>query len=125
MATRKANSTYSRNEQCIINCDLTYAVYKISGRWKLLILNKLEAGKMRFGDLKKEFSYITERMLTLQLQSLEQDGLVIRKVYPEIPPRVEYELTDMARLLVPILEQLSHWGGAHRKNAAISYAARL
>ncbi len=55
MATRKENSTYTRNEQCIINCDLTYAVHKIGGRWKLPILTKLEKGKSRFTDLKKEF----------------------------------------------------------------------
>lgn len=115
MATRKESSTYTRNEQCIINCDLTYAVHKIGGRWKLPILSKLEKGKSRFTDLKKEFSYITERILTLQLRALEKDGLVSRTVYAEVPPRVEYELTDMAKLLLPVLEQLSRWGGKHRK----------
>ncbi len=115
MATRKENSTYTRNEQCIINCDLTYAVQKIGGRWKLPILSTLEKGKSRFSDLKKEFSYITERMLTLQLRALEKDGLVSRTVYAEVPLRVEYELTDMAKLLLPVLEQLSRWGSKHRK----------
>jgi|SRR5690606_15057812 len=115
MATRKKNSTYSRNEQCIIDCDLTYAVHKIGGRWKLLILDKLAGGKLRFSELKREFSYITERMLTLQLRALEQDGLVKRTVYAEVPPRVEYQLTAMARELGPILKQLSKWGGKQRK----------
>lgn len=114
MATRKKNSTYSRNEQCIIDCDLTYVVYKIGGRWKLLILSKLENKKLRFSELKKEFSYITERMLTLQLRALEQDGLVKRTVYAEVPPRVEYELTAMALELGPIFKQLSDWGNKHR-----------
>lgn len=117
MATRKKNSTYSRNEQCIIDCDLTYVVYKIGGRWKLLILSKLENKKLRFSELKKEFSYITERMLTLQLRALEQDGLVKRTVYAEVPPRVEYELTGMALELGPIFKQLSEWGGKHRNLA--------
>ncbi|GAA0547955.1 winged helix-turn-helix transcriptional regulator [Chitinophaga japonensis] len=117
MAARKKNSTYTRNEQCIIDCDLTYAVHKIGGRWKLLILDKLEGGKRRFGELKREFSYITERMLTLQLRALEQDGLVKRTVYAEVPPRVEYELTEMARELGPILKQLSQWGGKQRRLA--------
>lgn len=115
MAIRKQSSTYTRNEQCIINCDLTYAVHKIRGRWKLLILSRLERGKMRFSDLKKEFSYITERILTLQLRALEKDGLVSRTVYAEVPPKVEYELTDMARALAPILQQLSVWGNIYRK----------
>ncbi|HEY8959710.1 helix-turn-helix domain-containing protein [Chitinophaga sp.] len=115
MATRKKNSTYSRNETIIIECDLTYAVNKIGGRWKILILSKLEQKKMRFSELKKEFFYITERMLTLQLRALEQDGLVKRTVYAEVPPRVEYELTEMAAEFGPIFKQLSAWGGKHRK----------
>lgn len=115
MATRKQNSTYTRNENIIIECDLTYAVNKIGGRWKILILSKLEQKKMRFSELKKEFFYITERMLTLQLRALEQDGLVKRTVYAEVPPRVEYELTEMAMEFGPIFKQLSEWGGKHRK----------
>jgi DNA-binding HxlR family transcriptional regulator len=114
MATRKKNSTYSLNEKTIIECDLTYGVSKIEGRWKLQILSKLEDKKFRFSELKKEFSFITERMLTLQLRALERDGLVKRTVYAEVPPRVEYELTDRALELSPILKQLSEWGGKHR-----------
>mgnify|MGYP001544864025 FL=1 len=114
MAARKKNSTYTRNERCIIECDLTYAVNKIGGRWKILILSKLENKKLRFSDLKREFSYITERMLTLQLRALEQDGLVKRTVYAEVPPRVEYELTEMAVAFGPIFKQLSDWGNKHR-----------
>ena len=114
MADRKKNSTYTRNEKCIIECDLTYVVSRIEGRWKLQILSKLEDKKYRFSGLKKEFSFITERMLTLQLRALEQDGLVKRTVYAEVPPRVEYELTEMAVELGPIFKQLSDWGGKHR-----------
>jgi Predicted transcriptional regulators len=114
MSIRKPSSTYTRNEQCIINCDLTYAVHKIGGRWKLLILSKLQKGTARFSDLKKEFSYITERMLALQLRALEQDGLVTRKAYAEMPPRVEYQLTDIAKQLLPVLDQLSVWGNQLR-----------
>ncbi|RQO70075.1 transcriptional regulator [Pedobacter sp. KBW06] len=114
MAARKKNSTYTRNEEHIIECDLTYAVNKINGRWKILIISKLESGKMRFGELKKEFPYMTERMLTLQLRAMEQDGLVKRTVYAEIPPRVEYELTEMALAFGPIFKQLSEWGGKYR-----------
>lgn len=114
MAGRKKNSTYSRNEESIIECDLTYAVNKIGGRWKLQLLSSLENKKSRFSALKKEFSFITERMLTLQLRALERDGLVKRTVYAEVPPRTEYELTEMALALGPLLKQLSDWGHKHR-----------
>jgi DNA-binding HxlR family transcriptional regulator len=115
MTTRKASSTYTRNEQCITKCDLTYAVQKIGGRWKLLILDKLSKNKLRFSDLKKEFSYMSERMLSLQLKTMEKDGLIKRIAYAEIPPRVEYEITALAKELVPILDQLSIWGSKQRK----------
>jgi DNA-binding HxlR family transcriptional regulator len=114
MAARKENSTYTLNEKWIVECDLTYVVSKIEGRWKLQILSKLEEKKFRFSELKKEFSMITERMLTLQLRALERDGLVKRTVHAEVPPRVEYELTEMGIELGPILKQLSLWGGKHR-----------
>lgn len=111
---RKQNSTYTDNEKWIIECDLTYAVNKIGGRWKILILDKLQGKKLRYSELRREFSYITERMLTLQLRALEHDGLVKRTVYAEVPPRVEYELTEMALEFGPIFKQLSNWGGKHR-----------
>lgn len=114
---RKKNSTYTLNEKFIIECDLTYAVNKIGGRWKILILSKLETKAFRFGELKKEFPYITERMLTLQLRALEEDGLVKRTVYAEVPPRVEYELTEVALGFAPIFKQLSDWAKKYRKLA--------
>lgn len=114
MATRKENSTYTLNESFLIECDLTYAVNKIGGRWKILIIDKLGERKLRFGQLNKIFPLITERMLTLQLRALEQDGLVKRTVHPEVPPRVEYELTPMALEFLPIFQQLSAWGGKHK-----------
>jgi DNA-binding HxlR family transcriptional regulator len=117
MTTRKKSSTYTRNEKCIIECDLTYAVNKIGGRWKILIISKLETKPFRFSELRREFSYITERMLTLQLRALEQDGLVKRTVYAEVPARVEYELTEMAMAFGPIFKQLSEWGNKHRNLA--------
>nr|WP_294796525.1 helix-turn-helix domain-containing protein [uncultured Mucilaginibacter sp.] len=115
MTARKENSTYSQNEKFIIACDLTYAVSKIGGRWKIVILDKLGYQTLRFGDLKKEFPYITERMLTLQLRSLEKDGLVKRTVYAEVPPRVEYQLTPMATEFLPIFKQLSSWGKKYKE----------
>jgi len=115
MKNRKENSTNMLNEKYITSCDLTYAVCKIGGRWKLLILCKLEDGKLRFGELRNRIDGITERMLTLQLRELEKEGLVKRTVYAEVPPRVEYELTSIATELIPIWRQLEEWGAKHRK----------
>lgn len=115
MAKRKEDSTYSLNEKCIVECDLTYVIGMIGGRWKLQILSELEGRTLRYSDLKKAFPHTTERMLTLQLKGLEQDGLVKRTVYAEVPPRVEYELTQATMELIPIFEQLSAWGNKHRK----------
>jgi len=116
MGKRKENSTNMLNENYITqSCDLTYTVCKIGGRWKLLILCKLENNKLRFGELRDQITGITERMLTLQVRELEKDGLLKRTVYAEIPPRVDYELTEIARELVPIWSQLSKWGAKHKK----------
>lgn len=115
MGKRKENSTNMLNENYIVeSCDLTYAVCKVGGRWKLLILCKLEEGKLRFGELKKQITGITERMLTLQLRELEKDGLVKRTVYAEVPPRVDYELTEIAEELVPAWRILETWGAKHK-----------
>ncbi|WP_316804935.1 helix-turn-helix domain-containing protein [Pedobacter nototheniae] len=116
MGKRKENSTNMLNEKSIVSsCNLTYAVCKVGGRWKLLILCKLENHELRFGELKKSIVGITERMLTLQLRELEKDGLVKRTVYAEVPPRVEYELTAIAKELIPIWAKLSGWGAKHRE----------
>ncbi|PWN71630.1 transcriptional regulator [Chryseobacterium phosphatilyticum] len=114
MGRIKENSTNNINRQYIHECDLTYAVCKIGGRWKLLILDKLKVEKLRFSELRKSISGITERMLTLQLRELEKEGLVKRTVYAEVPPRVDYELTEISRELIPIWKMLSEWGGKHK-----------
>jgi len=115
MKNRKENSTNMQNEKYITQCDLSYAVCKIGGRWKLIILCKLEDGKLRYSELRDCIEGITERMLTLQLRELEKEGLLRRTVYPEVPPRVEYELTEIATELIPIWRQLENWGARHRK----------
>ncbi|SHK14990.1 winged helix-turn-helix transcriptional regulator [Chryseobacterium polytrichastri] len=115
MAKKKENSTNSINSQYITECDLTYAVCKTGGRWKLLILCKLENGKLRFSEIRDRISGITERMLTLHLREMEKDGLLKRTVYAQVPPRVDYELTEIARELIPIWKQLEDWGKKHKK----------
>ncbi|CAI8793186.1 winged helix-turn-helix transcriptional regulator [Chryseobacterium sp. IT-36CA2] len=115
MGKIKENSTNNINKKYIQGCDLSYAVCRIGGRWKLIILNKLKDGKLRFSELRNSISGITERMLTLQLRELEKERLVKRTVHAEVPPRVDYELTAIARELIPIWKQLDEWGGRHRE----------
>jgi DNA-binding HxlR family transcriptional regulator len=114
MTKIKENSTNSINRKFLTDCDLTYAVQLMGGRWKLLILMRLNSGTQRYGELKKKIANITERMLTLQLRELEADGLIARQVFAEVPPRVEYTLTDIGRELVPICDALHTWGTRHR-----------
>jgi DNA-binding HxlR family transcriptional regulator len=114
MAKIKENSTNSFNRRFLTDCNLTYAVQLMGGRWKLLILMQLNSGTQRYGELKKKIANITERMLTLHLRELEADGLITRQVFAEVPPRVEYTLTDIGRELVPICDALHGWGTRHR-----------
>lgn len=115
MGKRKENSTNMLNENRITEaCASVYAIFKIGGRWKMMILYQLKNRTLRFGALKKEIDGISERMLTLQLRELEQDGLLTRKVYAEVPPRVEYTLTSIGCELLPIWAQLEDWGAKHR-----------
>lgn len=115
MGKRKENSTNQENEKYINDCDLTYSLNIISGRWKMLILCRLNYGKLRFSKLRDGIRGITERMLTLQLRELEKDGLVSRIVYAEVPPRVEYELTEIGKELVELWQPLDAWGAKHRQ----------
>ncbi len=114
MAKIKENSTNSFNRKFLTDCNLTYAVQLMGGRWKLLLLMQLDSGTKRYGELKKKIPHITERMLTLQLRELEADGLIARQVFAEVPPRVEYTLTDIGRELTPICAALNAWGSRHR-----------
>jgi DNA-binding HxlR family transcriptional regulator len=114
MAKVKENSTNNLNRKFLTECNLTYAVQLMGGRWKLLILMRLGSGTMRFGELKKIIPNITERMLTLQLREMEEDGLVTRRVFAEVPPRVQYDLTAIGRELIPICDDLHNWGIRHR-----------
>lgn len=114
MTNIKETSTNNQNRFFITDCNVTYAIQLIGGRWKLPILFQLQKEKMRFGELKKTIPNITERMLTLQLRELEKDGLVSRMVYAEVPPRVEYELTKIGKELMPVCEEVNKWGAKHK-----------
>ena len=118
MAKRKENSTNMLNELRITkDCDSIYAICKIGGRWKMMILCKLKNNTLRFGELRKEVDGITERMLTLQLRELEKDQLIIRTVYAQVPPKVEYKLSPIGKDLIPVWEKLDEWGAKHRSQS--------
>lgn len=95
-----------RKFHCALDVTMTF----IGGKWKTVVLWYLRKDKKRFSELKKHIPDITEKMLSLQLKQLEQDGIVARKVYPEVPPRVEYFLTDFGKTLIPMLEEMAKWG---------------
>ena len=82
----------------------------IGGKWKILILYHLCAGTQRFNELRRLLPDITQRMLTLQLRELEDDGIVHREVYPQVPPKVEYSLTAFGATLIPVIEVMDAWG---------------
>jgi len=99
------------------NCKAELALKVIQGRWKLLILRELLEGVRRFSDLQRSLAGVqqgvSQKVLTAQLRELEADGVVRRTIYPEVPPRVDYALTELGRELVPVLEGLHAWGNAH------------
>lgn len=91
-------------------CAMDVSMSVIGGKWKTVVLWYLRKGPKRFGELKKLIPPITEKMLSLQLKELEKDGIVKRTIFPEVPPRVEYELTDEGQTLLPLLEEIAAWG---------------
>ncbi len=90
-------------------CPLELSMNLIGGKWKLLILWHLRDKVLRFGELRKMLNGITQKMLTQQLRELEDTGLVIRKVYPVVPPKTEYYLTERSKALIPALNDLCTW----------------
>lgn len=115
MSRIKETSTNFANKQALANeCVEVYAANIIGGQWGLVICSWLINGKLRFGELKKLLPNITERMLTLQLRKLEENKLVTRTIYAEVPPRVEYELTPIGYELQPVIKALESWGAKHK-----------
>lgn len=91
-------------------CPVETTLTLIGDKWKVLILRDLMPGKKRFGELKKSIGSVSQKVLTAQLRDMEANGLVNRKVYAEVPPRVEYSLTDLGYSLKPILDAMWNWG---------------
>ncbi len=100
-------------------CFFELTLQVIGGKWKPIIVYHLgNEGTRRFGELNRSIGAITQKMLTQQLRELEKDGLVQRKVYTQVPPKVEYSLTDLGKSLMPILDQLRDWGMLYEQNIA-------
>ncbi|KAA5830732.1 helix-turn-helix domain-containing protein [Saccharopolyspora hirsuta] len=96
------------------HCTVEAAMEVVGGKWKMAILKHLTAGPHRFGELRRELPSITQRMLTRQLRELEADGIVHREVYPQVPPKVEYSLTEIGRTLEDVIQRLEEWGAWYR-----------
>ncbi|MFI9389101.1 winged helix-turn-helix transcriptional regulator [Kutzneria sp. NPDC052558] len=98
-------------------CPIEVAISVVGGCWKLSVVKNLRDRTLRFGELRRAVGSVSERMLTRQLRELEQDGIVHRQVYAEVPPRVEYRLTDLGKSLGPVVDTLDQWGAHYGDNA--------
>lgn len=99
-------------------CPVETTLMLIGDKWKVLILRDLMPGTRRFGELKKSIGHVSQKVLTAQLRDMEASGLVSRKVYAEVPPRVEYSLTELGRSLKPILDAMRSWGENYKAQNA-------
>lgn len=110
--TVAASSAHKELLACPVETTLTL----IGDKWKVLILRDLMTGTKRFGELKRSVGGVTQKVLTAQLRDMESSGLLIRTVYAEVPPRVEYTLTDLGKSLKPILDAMQNWGEGYKKS---------
>ena len=95
------------------NCPVEATLELIGGKYKALILFHLIEGKLRFSELQRNIPKATPKLLTQQLRELERDNLLLRTVYPVIPPKVEYQLTDFGKSIIPVLESMCNWGSSY------------
>jgi DNA-binding HxlR family transcriptional regulator len=126
-----ANKTNTRSpelEHTPANCHAREMLARVGDKWSVYVIHVLgDAGTLRFNELRSRVDGISQRMLTVTLRGMERDGLVTRKVYPEVPPRVEYALTKLGRTLRQLVRGLVAWSGAHLEEvdaARIKYDAR-
>lgn len=96
-------------------CPVATTVALIGSKWKLLIIRNLLVRPWRFNELKKDLEGISQKVLTDSLRSMEEDGIVVRAVYPEVPPRVEYSLSELGESMRPILDAMEVWGRAYKE----------
>ena len=97
-------------------CPVETTLSLIGDKWKVLILRDLITGTKRFGELKKSIGTVSQKVLTAQLRNMEENGLIHREVFAEVPPRVEYSLTELGQSLKPILDAMKNWGEEYNQN---------
>ena len=102
-------------EDILPECPVATTVSLIGSKWKLLIMRNLLARPWRFNELQKSIDGISQKALTEALRSMEADGIVIRKAFPEVPPRVEYSLTERGESMRPIIKAMENWGTAYKE----------
>ncbi|MGN0800273.1 MAG: winged helix-turn-helix transcriptional regulator [Christensenellales bacterium] len=102
-------------EKILPACPVETTLTLIGDKWKVLILRDLMAGTKRFGELRRSIGNVTQKVLTAQLRAMEESGLLTRKVYAEVPPRVEYTLTALGYSLKPVLDSMRDWGTQYQK----------
>jgi len=107
---KNLNFTFEEMQERIRNCPINYAMDKIGGKWKTIILSRIHMGINRFGLLQRSIPTISKQMLTAQLRELESDGFIERKVYAEVPPRVEYSISKNGETIFPLLSEIAKWG---------------
>jgi DNA-binding HxlR family transcriptional regulator len=110
--TANAQEAKMKNQQCdaSVRCPVEACLELIGGRWKGVILFHLLGGTRRFNELRRLLPKVTQRMLTRQLRELEADQIIVRTIYPEVPPKVEYSLSELGKTMEPIIRMLQKWG---------------
>jgi len=111
---RRVFMSEAAHDQSLPACPVEVTLTLISNKWKVLILRDLLTGTKRFGELKKSIGTVTQKVLTAQLREMEASGLLTRTVYAEVPPRVEYALTELGLSLKPILDSMQAWGSDYQ-----------
>jgi DNA-binding HxlR family transcriptional regulator len=107
---------------CSPGCSVEATLQLIDGKWKGVVLYHLLEGTLRFNEIRRKLPNVTQRMLTNQLRELEEDGFVARRVYAEVPPKVEYSLTARGRTLEPVIAALKAWGDVHAQPVRVEAA---
>ena len=106
--------TFMLTKEELPECPVATTVQLIGSKWKLLIIRNLQTRPWRFNELKKDLEGISQKVLTDSLRSMEEDGIIIRTVYPEVPPRVEYSLSELGQSMKPILDSMAKWGNDYK-----------
>ena len=119
-----AKARHSRFD-CAPGCSVEAAISLIDGKWKCVILYHLLSGTLRFNEIRRHVPSVTQRTLTNQLRELEMDGLIVRTVYAQVPPKVEYSLSELGRTMVPVLSALKEWGDSNISRFSKSQPSNL